>query len=77
MDIHAGLNLPVLKTAALVVAWTEEQLAQLDEIVSKAHKNGVDDARQISRRDLLSREVGLSTTALGAVEVPANMSSTR
>ena len=70
LDIHARLNLPILKTAALVVAWTEEQLAQLDGIVSKAHKNGVDDARQISRKDLLSRETGLSTTALGAVEVP-------
>lgn len=70
LDIHARLNLPVLKTAALVVAWTEEQQAQLDGIVSKAHENGVDDARQISRRDLLSREPGLSTTALGAVEVP-------
>jgi glycerol-3-phosphate dehydrogenase len=70
LDIHARLNLPVLKTAALVVAWTEEQLAQLDGIVSKAHENGVDDARQISRGDLLSREVGLSATALGAVEVP-------
>jgi glycerol-3-phosphate dehydrogenase len=70
LDIHAHLNLPILKTAALVVAWTEEQLAQLDGIVSKAHKNGVDDARQISRKDLLSRETGLSATALGAVEVP-------
>ncbi|AZV78690.1 FAD/NAD(P)-binding oxidoreductase [Parasedimentitalea marina] len=70
LDIHTRLNLPVLKTAALVVAWTEEQLAQLDGIVSKAHENGVDDARQISRQDLLGRETGLSTTALGAVEVP-------
>lgn len=70
LDIHARLNLPVLKTAALVVAWTKEQLAQLDGIVSKAHENGVDDARQISRQDLLGRETGLSTTALGAVEVP-------
>ncbi|NIZ63440.1 FAD/NAD(P)-binding oxidoreductase [Sedimentitalea sp. CY04] len=70
LDIHARLNLPMLKTAALVVAWTEEQLAQLDGIVSKAHENGVDDARQISRKDLLSREDGLSKTALGAVEVP-------
>ena len=70
LDIHARLNLPVLKTAALVVAWNEEQLAQLDGIVSKAHENGVDDARLISRKQLLSREIGLSTAALGAVEVP-------
>lgn len=70
LDIHTRLNLPVLKTAALVVAWNEEQLGQLDGIVSKAHENGVDDAKQISRQELLSREVGLSTAALGAVEVP-------
>jgi len=70
MDIHTRLNLPILKTAALVVAWNEEQLGQLDGIVCKAHENGVDDAKQISRKELLDREGGLSSTALGAVNVP-------
>jgi len=70
MDIHTRLNLPILKTAALVVAWNEEQLGQLDGIVYKAHENGVDDAKQISRKELLDREGGLSSTALGAVNVP-------
>jgi len=70
LDINDKMNLPVLKTGALVVAWNEDQLAQLDGIVAKAHENGVADAVQISTRDLLKREPGLSNAALGAVDVP-------
>jgi len=70
LEIHSRLNLPVLKTAALVIAWNEEQLSQLDGIVSKAHENGVADVQQISGLALHKREPGLSTKALGAVEVP-------
>ena len=70
LDIHEQMNLPVLKTGALVVAWNEEQLAQLEGIVDKAHENKITDAVQISAHDLARREPGLSTTALGAVEVP-------
>jgi len=70
LEIHKHMNLPVLKTGALVVAWNEEQLAQLDGIVDKAHENGITDTVQISRNDLVKREPGLSNMALGAVEVP-------
>ena len=70
LNIHEKLNLPVLKTGALVVAWNEEQFAQLGGIVAKAHENEITDAVQISSHDLLKREPGLSTSALGAVEIP-------
>ena len=70
LKIHAQMNLPVLKTGALVVAWNEEQLAQLDGIVAKAHENGISDATQISKNDLAKQEPSLSTAALGAVAVP-------
>ncbi len=70
LDINTRLNLPVLKTGALVVAWHETQLAQLDKIVAKAHNNGVEDVALISKSDLQRREPNLSGNALGAVEVP-------
>lgn len=70
LEIHARMNLPVLKTGALVVAWNNDQLAQLDGIVAKAEGNGIADTRQISATELTSREPNLAPSALGAVEIP-------
>ena len=70
MDIHEKMNLPLLKTTAIVVAWTEEQLATLPSIVEQAHTNSVTDVRQISATDLYQREPNLANGALGGVLVP-------
>ncbi len=70
MEIKDRLNLPVVESGALVVAWDEEQLAKLPAIVEKAHRNGVTDVVQIDRNELREREPLLSTRALGAVHVP-------
>jgi len=70
LEIRKPLNLPILKTGALVVAWNEEQLAQLDSIVAKAHKNGVEDVVLMPREALRKAEPNLSDTALAAVHVP-------
>ena len=34
---HERFNLPILKTGALVVAWTDEDLRKVDDIAAKAH----------------------------------------
>ena len=70
MEIRERLNLPLIESGALVVAWDEEQLAKLAEIVEKAHRNGVPDVTQIDRNTLRKREPFLSARALGAVHVP-------
>ena len=70
LAIRDRLNLPLLESAALVVAWTEEELAKLPEIVTRAHRNGVRDVEEIGRDDLRRREPHLSEAALGAVLVP-------
>ena len=69
IEIRHKLNLPLLKTGALLVAWNEQQLSQLPSIVSKAHENGSDDVKQIDLPDLIKREPNLSNNALGAVEI--------
>src|SRR5690348_8183905 len=68
--IRNRLNLPLVETGALVVAWNEEQLAKLPAIVDQAHRNGVADVVQISAEDLRQREAQLAAHALGAVLVP-------
>jgi glycerol-3-phosphate dehydrogenase len=70
LEIKDKLNLPLVESGALVVAWDEEQLAKLPAIVAKAHRNGVTDVLQIDRNELRRREPQLSERGFGAVHVP-------
>ena len=70
LKIREKLNLPLVESQALVVAWTEAELAALPEIVAKAHKNGVADVRLVSKTELRLKEPHLARTGLGAVVVP-------
>ena len=68
--IHARLNLPLLATGAVLVAWTAEEQALLPGIVARARANGVSDVREITREALLAREPELSSEARGGILVP-------
>lgn len=70
MEIHEKMNLPLLRTTAIVVAWDQEQLAVLPHIVRQAHDNGVPDVIQISANDVYHHEPNLAGGALGGVYVP-------
>ena len=70
LQIHEKLNLPLVKSSALMIAWTNEQLQALPGIVEKAHANGVTDVTQISLDKLRLQEPHLSPAAKGAVHVP-------
>ncbi len=70
LTIRQKLNLPLLETAALVTAWTDDEVAALPAIVVKAHANGVADVRQISQTELRVKEPKLSREAKAAVLVP-------
>ena len=70
MDIHESLGLPVLKSGALVLAWSQQQLDALPSLIDKARRNGVDDVAMLSRADILDREPCLSRNVLGGFEVP-------
>ena len=70
LAIHGKLNLPVLETSGMIVAWTDEELAKMPGILAKANANGVLDARALSQSELRQREPNLAQSALGAVLVP-------
>ena len=70
LRIRQKLNLPLIESSAIVVAWNEAELAALPGIVEKAHKNGVKDVRAISQTELRLKEPKLANTALGGVFVP-------
>lgn len=70
MDIHERMNLPLLKTGAMVVAWNAEDQAKLPGILAQAHANGVDDVRLIGNAEIQAMEPSLSSSATAAVLVP-------
>lgn len=70
LAIRRDLNLPLVESSALVVAWSEEEKAKLPGIVKKAHLNNVHDVRELSELELRLKEPRLSRSALGAVLVP-------
>ena len=70
LAIRERLNLPLVESSALVVAWSEEERARLPGIVAKAHRNGVADVRPLGQAELRTREPHLSAEALEAVLVP-------
>lgn len=70
IDVKDRLGLPILQTQAIVVAWSEGDVDALPKIVDKAHKNGVNDVRQIGADEVRRCEPNLSRDALGGVVVP-------
>ncbi len=70
LRIRQKLNLPLIESSAIVVAWNDSELAALPGIVEKAHKNGVKDVRAISQTELRLKEPKLAQTAMGGVFVP-------
>ncbi|MCD6582297.1 MAG: NAD(P)/FAD-dependent oxidoreductase [Desulfuromusa sp.] len=70
LEIREGFNLPLLKTSALVAAWTEEQEAKFTGIMQKGHDNGVTDLRLLNRTEVLELEPNLAKSIRAAVLVP-------
>lgn len=70
LAIRERLGLPLLETGAVVVAWSEADLARLDGIEALARGNGVGDVRRLDRSELLAREPELAPDCLSALLVP-------
>ena len=70
MEIREHLNLPLLRTDGLVVAWDEEQRAKLPGILGHAQGNGIEGARLVDGNELHRREPYLARDAIEAVLIP-------
>lgn len=69
-DICARLNLPLLETGAVVVAWTDDEADRLGAIEARARANGIDEVRRLDRADVLGREPLLSPGVRAGLLVP-------
>ena len=63
-------GIPFERIGGLLIAWTPEQRNTLPSLLKKAHKNGDNDVRLISREEVYQREPHLGEGALGGMFVP-------
>jgi glycerol-3-phosphate dehydrogenase len=70
LEIRERLNLPLLETGALVIAWSDTELGRLESIAAQAIDNGVGDVELLDRNDVLHREPALAAHLRGALWVP-------
>ncbi|WP_188589429.1 NAD(P)/FAD-dependent oxidoreductase, partial [Achromobacter denitrificans] len=69
MAIKDRLNLPILRTGAMVIAWNGDEREQLAAMADKARANGVADVRILDAAGVREREPALAP-AQGALLVP-------
>ncbi len=70
LDIHERLNLPLMRTGAMVLAWTEEQDAALPELMEQARTNGIVDVQPLTAAEARTLEPGLSPSLRAGFRVP-------
>ncbi len=65
-----GMNWPLERTGALLVAWDDEQLSRLDGIVANAEQVGYHAVERLTVDDVYAAEPHLGPGARGALRVP-------
>ena len=68
-DYAERVGIPVERTGAVLVAWSEDQVAEFPGIVERARANGHTDLRELGAEELYRREPHLGPGAHGALEV--------
>jgi glycerol-3-phosphate dehydrogenase len=69
-EIHGRLNLPLIESGAVMVAWNRAEADRLPGIVAQAHANGVPDVRLLTPAETLELEPGLAPDLTGGLLVP-------
>ena len=69
-DYAEVVGIPVERTGALLVAWTDEELKSLPKLAKKAADNGYDSALLIGADEVYRREPALGPGALGGLVIP-------
>ena len=70
LAIHEGLNLPLVETGAMVLAWNEAEEAALPLLLEQAHENGVGDAVLLSVAEIRKLEPELGPGLRAGMRVP-------
>lgn len=66
-QLAAELGFRYKNTGSLVVAFADDEVPAVQELVERGHANGVDDVRYVEREELHTLEPNLSEEAVGAL----------
>lgn len=70
LEIHRALNLPLIRSGALVIAWAEAEAATLPDLIVQAHANGVTDVEPLTAAQCYALEPGLGPGVRAGFRVP-------
>lgn len=70
LDIHKKFNLPVLKTGALVAAWSEQEEDKFEDILKKGRDNGIQNLCLMSKTQTRNIAPNLADHVRSAIWVP-------
>lgn len=68
----ADLEFPFINNGALVVAFNDEELLSIRELVARGHENGIESVRELSADEVRLLEPQLSAAAQGALYAPTS-----
>ncbi len=66
------LNVPLKNNEALVVAFSDEEMPHLQELLERGEKNGVPGLHIVGREELVKLEPNIGDTAVGALVAPTS-----
>ncbi len=66
------LNVPLKNNGALVVAFSEEEMPHLNELLERGVANGVPELRVVGREELVQLEPNIGDSAVGALVAPTS-----
>jgi len=69
-QVHERLNLPLMRTMAIMVAWNQQEQSRVAAIVAQAHANGVREVRPLAPAEISRYEPALAADMAGGVLVP-------
>lgn len=70
LDIHQRLGLPLIRSGALVIAWSEEEEARLPALIAQARENGVEDLEPLTAERTRALEPALAPSLRASFRVP-------
>lgn len=70
LEIREALELPLLRSGAIVAAWTSEELDKLESLMDQARANGVEDIQPLTAAGILAEEPSLASRVKGGFRVP-------
>ncbi|MDD9883081.1 MAG: NAD(P)/FAD-dependent oxidoreductase [Gammaproteobacteria bacterium] len=70
LRIRSRLNLPLLATGALVLAWNGDESARLDATLQRARANRIAGAKLLTAKQVRAREPRLAADVRAALDIP-------